>query len=342
LDAYTTSSRGWVVPVAYSTRSGEATGKDTIRINTKQYYFWFLGNTIAGITPRIELCPGIGASFEAPPALVVATASPGSSTGEAQRRSRHRRIVKGRQRPNPSRRRRRQKSPPTRPARSRSERSGRGGATRRRHATRDARSSKVRVREQSVCAVPAKLRCLCASVTDEARRMIDWGSAHSDLGGAEARPCRNRRLRRDPRSQRARPAEPHAHPGSSTLEQVILRPVRHARTSDGLVRRQHRRTTTNRCCRPRLLDDRPDPWLPGARRHIIAGLESIDAHIAPASLDLIICNGVFGWGLDDRTALRAFELLQRPATRGELIIGWNGVRHRPLELAANPWRASDR
>ena len=84
LDAYTTSSRGWVVPVAYSTRTGEATGKDTIRINTKQYYFWFLGNTIAGITPRVELCPGNGASFEAPPtaAAVVTTASPVSATGE--------------------------------------------------------------------------------------------------------------------------------------------------------------------------------------------------------------------------------------------------------------------
>jgi len=86
LDAYTTSSRGWVVPVAYSTRTGEATGKDIIHINTKQYYFWFLGNTIAGITPRIELCPGIGAGFEAPPAPVVATAPPGSASGEAQRR----------------------------------------------------------------------------------------------------------------------------------------------------------------------------------------------------------------------------------------------------------------
>ena len=90
LDAYTTSSRGWVVPVAYSTRTGEA-GKDTIRINTKQYYFWFLGNTIAGITPRIELCPGIGAGFEAPPpdpaaGGLAATASPGSATGEAPRR----------------------------------------------------------------------------------------------------------------------------------------------------------------------------------------------------------------------------------------------------------------
>jgi len=89
LDAYTTSSRGWVVPVAYSTHTGEATGKETIRINTKQYYFWFLGNTIAGITPRIELCPGNGASFEAPPsaaAAVAPTGSPRPASGEAQGR----------------------------------------------------------------------------------------------------------------------------------------------------------------------------------------------------------------------------------------------------------------
>jgi len=81
----------------------------------------------------------------------------------------------------------------------------------------------------------------------------------------------------------------------------------------------------------------PDPWKKrfGARRHIVAGLESIDAHIAPASLDLIICNGVFGWGLDDRAACeRAFDgcfTALRPA--GELIIGWNDVlEHRPLDL----------
>jgi hypothetical protein len=90
LDAYTTSSRGWVVPVAYATRSGEATGKETIRINTKQYYFWFLGNTIAGITPRIELCPGVGASFESPPADTApagtASAAAVRTSGEAQGR----------------------------------------------------------------------------------------------------------------------------------------------------------------------------------------------------------------------------------------------------------------
>jgi hypothetical protein len=90
LDAYTTSSRGWVVPVAYATRTGEATGKDTIRINSKQYYFWFLGNTIAGITPRVELCPGVGSGFESPtpePAAggPVTTALPVSTNADAKR-----------------------------------------------------------------------------------------------------------------------------------------------------------------------------------------------------------------------------------------------------------------
>jgi len=82
----------------------------------------------------------------------------------------------------------------------------------------------------------------------------------------------------------------------------------------------------------------PDPWKKrfGARRHIVAGLESLDAHIAPGSLDLIVCNGVFGWGLDDRAdcerAFAACFKALRPS--GELIIGWNDVLElRPLELA---------
>ena len=90
LGGYATSSRGWVVPVAYATRTGEATGKETIRINAKQYYFWFLGDTIAGITPRIELCPGPGPGFESPvpdpPAAMMTTALPASANADAQRR----------------------------------------------------------------------------------------------------------------------------------------------------------------------------------------------------------------------------------------------------------------
>jgi hypothetical protein len=63
LDGYRTSSRGWVVPTIYETRTREASGKGTVHVTTKQYYFWFLGNTIAGISPRMELCPGIGTTF---------------------------------------------------------------------------------------------------------------------------------------------------------------------------------------------------------------------------------------------------------------------------------------
>ena len=64
LDGHFNSIRGWVVPVAYETRTGELTGRETIRITAKPYYFWFLGNTIAGVTPRLETCPGLGSAFD--------------------------------------------------------------------------------------------------------------------------------------------------------------------------------------------------------------------------------------------------------------------------------------
>lgn len=77
LDGYAAGRRGWVVPVVYATRTGEATGRETIRINTKQYYFWFLGNTIAGVSSRLETCPGIEASFaDVPPSGAAAVLQP--------------------------------------------------------------------------------------------------------------------------------------------------------------------------------------------------------------------------------------------------------------------------
>lgn len=83
----------------------------------------------------------------------------------------------------------------------------------------------------------------------------------------------------------------------------------------------------------------PDPWKRrfGARRHIVAGLEAIGEHVAPASLDLIVCNGVFGWGLDSRDDCeRAFAgCFDALRSGGELVIGWNDVaEHRPLDLAS--------
>ena len=71
LDGHAASMRGWVVPVVFSTRSGQ--GLSTVNIDAKQYYFWFLGNTIAGITPRQEQCPGIGVTLtELSPPIVPA------------------------------------------------------------------------------------------------------------------------------------------------------------------------------------------------------------------------------------------------------------------------------
>ena len=63
LDGYKASSRGWVVPTIYETRTRDSSGKGAVNVTSKQYYFWFLGNTIAGISPRIELCPGAGMTF---------------------------------------------------------------------------------------------------------------------------------------------------------------------------------------------------------------------------------------------------------------------------------------
>ncbi len=73
----------------------------------------------------------------------------------------------------------------------------------------------------------------------------------------------------------------------------------------------------------------------GARRHVVDTLTNASGHFAPQSLDAVICNGVFGWGLDTpqetEDALAAcFECL-RP--EGLLIIGWNDVEgHRPVAL----------
>ena len=51
------SERGWVVPVSYTTYSGTPNGKDIITIVTREYFFWFRQDTIAGVTAKMELCP---------------------------------------------------------------------------------------------------------------------------------------------------------------------------------------------------------------------------------------------------------------------------------------------
>lgn len=71
----------------------------------------------------------------------------------------------------------------------------------------------------------------------------------------------------------------------------------------------------------------------GARRHIVDTLENIGAHFPAGGLDAIVCNGVFGWGLNERTAVErafggCFECL-RPG--GVFVLGWNDApAHRPF------------
>ena len=74
----------------------------------------------------------------------------------------------------------------------------------------------------------------------------------------------------------------------------------------------------------------PDPrrrrW--GAKFHIVDRLERLGFHWPEARFDLIVCNGVLGWGLNARddaeAAFAACHAALRPG--GQLILGWNDIR----------------
>jgi len=87
IDGTPQSIRGWVVPVTRETFSGELTGKDTIRITAKPYWFWFSGETIAGVSSRADLCPGVVSAFDdadkaRPPTTTTAPPPPPSARAE--------------------------------------------------------------------------------------------------------------------------------------------------------------------------------------------------------------------------------------------------------------------
>lgn len=75
----------------------------------------------------------------------------------------------------------------------------------------------------------------------------------------------------------------------------------------------------------------------GAKRHIEAPLSQLGAHRADGSLDLIVCNGVIGWGLDDPVeiarSLAACATALAPS--GVLLVGWDDVpEKRPVDVSA--------
>lgn len=73
----------------------------------------------------------------------------------------------------------------------------------------------------------------------------------------------------------------------------------------------------------------------GADRHVTDALEHLTRHFAPGFFDLIVCNGVFGWGLDGREEAEAafdgsFRCLR---DGGVLVLGWNDIpEKRPFSL----------
>ena len=89
----------------------------------------------------------------------------------------------------------------------------------------------------------------------------------------------------------------------------------------------------------RTLDIDPRRARYGNAGHLVAALQDVAEHLAPASVDAVVCNGVYGFGIYDRDelakALRASCAVLRPA--GRLVLGWNDVPafapFDPLEVA---------
>jgi SAM-dependent methyltransferase len=85
----------------------------------------------------------------------------------------------------------------------------------------------------------------------------------------------------------------------------------------------------------------------GAKQHVIARLEDLERHFPPNRFDLVICNGVYGWGLDDPAICEsAFAQCHACLRNGGLfLLGWDDLPGRtpvPLEELASlklftPW-----
>ena len=74
----------------------------------------------------------------------------------------------------------------------------------------------------------------------------------------------------------------------------------------------------------------------GARQHVVDSVENVDRHFTRNTFDVILCNGVYGWGLNEREAAdRAFNgCYECMRESGVLVLGWNDVpRRTPFPLS---------
>lgn len=78
------------------------------------------------------------------------------------------------------------------------------------------------------------------------------------------------------------------------------------------------------------IDSNPLKKLYGAKNHIIGSMTDLDRYFSGGELDLIICNGVFGWGLNDKKQVEAaFEASFRCLRNGGvLVLGWDDTQER--------------
>lgn len=75
----------------------------------------------------------------------------------------------------------------------------------------------------------------------------------------------------------------------------------------------------------------PDAARWGSRtEHVTGSVADVAQLFAPQRFDLVVFNGVFGWGLNERAeverAVQGFQQVLRPS--GELVVGWNDIAPR--------------
>jgi SAM-dependent methyltransferase len=83
------------------------------------------------------------------------------------------------------------------------------------------------------------------------------------------------------------------------------------------------------------IDADPNKKVFGSKNHIVSSLENLHRYFRPGYFDLIICNGVFGWGMNSKEQCEigfqnCYDCLR---AGGELVLGWNDVpEHAPMPL----------
>jgi hypothetical protein len=75
------------------------------------------------------------------------------------------------------------------------------------------------------------------------------------------------------------------------------------------------------------IEPNPEMRKYGSKQYVIAPLEQLTDHFQPGFFDLIICNGVYGWGLDsaEQCEIAFANCHTCLAQGGHLLIGWDDI-----------------